>query len=125
MYDARLTVTDSTGRTGVATAVVTVGNTRPVVEIELPPNGAFFEFGDSVRVKVNVTDPEDGAIDCSKVRSTTSSATTRTATRSAPAPAATSSCRPCRTRATTPRPNIFGVINASYTDERRERRAQR
>ena len=66
VYDARLTVTDSTGRTGVATAVVTVGNTRPVVEIELPPNGAFFEFGDSVRVKVNVTDPEDGAIDCSR-----------------------------------------------------------
>ena len=67
MYDARLTVTDATGRTGVATAVVTVGNTRPVVEIETPPNGAFFEFGDSVRVKVNVTDPEDGTIDCTKV----------------------------------------------------------
>ena len=67
VYDARLTVTDETGRTGVATAVVTVGNTRPTVEIELPPNGGFFEFGDSVRVKVNVTDPEDGEIDCSKV----------------------------------------------------------
>ena len=39
VYDARLTVTDATGRTGVATAVVTVGNTRPTVEIELPPNG--------------------------------------------------------------------------------------
>ncbi|MDZ5661737.1 ThuA domain-containing protein [Nocardioides sp. S-58] len=67
VYDARLTVTDETGRTGVATAVVTVGNTRPTVEIELPPDGGFFEFGDSVRVKVTVTDPEDGTVDCSKV----------------------------------------------------------
>ena len=126
VYDARLTVTDSTGRTGVATAVVTVGNTRPVVEIELPPNGGFFEFGDSVRVKVNVTDPEDGEIDCSKVedrlhprpRLARPPAQLR-------APAATSSCRPCRTRATTPRPNIFGVINASYTDEGAGRRPRR
>ncbi|MCP3424288.1 ThuA domain-containing protein [Nocardioides pinisoli] len=117
VYDARLTVTDSTGRTGVATAVVTVGNTRPVVEIELPPNGAFFEFGDSVRVKVNVTDPEDGEVDCSKVEidyilghdSHGHPLSSRTG---------------CDVVLPTVRDeghdasaDIFGVINASYTDE--------
>lgn len=67
-YDARLTVTDTTGRTGTSTVVVTVGNTRPTVDVELPPDGGLFEFGDSVRVKVAVTDPEDGEIDCSLVQ---------------------------------------------------------
>ncbi|HEX5917494.1 MAG TPA: ThuA domain-containing protein, partial [Nocardioides sp.] len=117
VYDARLTVTDSTDRTGVATAVVTVGNTRPVVEIEMPPNGGFFEFGDSVRVQVNVTDPEDGEIDCSKVEidyilghdSHGHPLSSRTG---------------CDVVLPTVKDeghdasaDIFGVINASYTDE--------
>ncbi|NPC44116.1 ThuA domain-containing protein [Nocardioides sp. zg-1230] len=117
VYDARLTVTDTTARTGVATAVVTVGNTRPSVEIELPPNGGFFEFGDSVRVKVNVTDPEDGEIDCTKVEidyilghdSHGHPLSSRTG---------------CDVVLPTVRDeghdasaDIFGVINASYTDE--------
>ncbi|MEO9326258.1 ThuA domain-containing protein [Nocardioides sp. C4-1] len=116
VYDARLTVTDTTGRTGTATAVVTVGNTRPTVDIELPPNGGFFEFGDSVRVKVNVTDPEDGTIDCTKVEidyvlghdSHGHPLSSRTG---------------CDVTLPTVRDeghdasaNIFGVINASYTD---------
>ncbi|UMG94681.1 PKD domain-containing protein [Nocardioides sp. TF02-7] len=67
-YDARLTVTDTTGRTGNATVVVTVGNTRPTVEIQTPPDGGFFEFGDTVHVTVNVTDPEEQEIDCTDVR---------------------------------------------------------
>jgi PKD repeat protein/type 1 glutamine amidotransferase len=116
VYDARLTVTDSTGRTGVATAVVTVGNTRPVVEIELPPNGAFFEFGDSVRVKVNVTDPEDGAIDCSKVKidyvlghdSHGHPLSSRTGC-DVVLPTVQDEGHDASA-------NIFGVINASYTD---------
>jgi PKD repeat protein/glucose/arabinose dehydrogenase len=71
-YTARLTVTDTTGKTGTATVPIAVGNTRPQVQIELPPNGGFFEYGDPVRFKVTVTDPEDGTIDCTKVRVDTS-----------------------------------------------------
>ena len=117
VYDARLTVTDETGRTGVATAVVTVGNTRPTVEIELPPNGGFFEFGDSVRVKVNVTDPEDGEIDCSKVEvdyilghdSHGHPLSSRTGCDIVLPTVADGGHDPSA--------DIFGVINASYTDE--------
>ena len=117
VYDARLTVTDETGRTGVATAVVTVGNTRPTVEIELPPNGGFFEFGDSVRVKVNVTDPEDGEIDCSKVEidyilghdSHGHPLSSRTGCDVVLPTVADGGHDPSA--------DIFGVINASYTDE--------
>ncbi|GAA0490439.1 glycosyl hydrolase [Paractinoplanes deccanensis] len=66
-YSARLTVTDSTGRTAVATRTITVGNTAPVVEVVTPANGSFFNWGDTVPFEVRVTDPEDGAVDCSKV----------------------------------------------------------
>ncbi|WP_210437764.1 ThuA domain-containing protein [Nocardioides xinjiangensis] len=117
VYDARLTVTDSTGRTGVATAVVTVGNTRPSVEIELPPNGGFFEFGDSVRVKVNVSDPEDGTIDCDRVEidyvlghdSHGHPLSSRTGC-DVVLPTVQDEGHDASA-------NIFGVINASYTDE--------
>ncbi len=47
---------------------ITVGNTRPTVTLDLPPNGGFFEFGDQVQYKVTVTDPEDGTIDCDDVK---------------------------------------------------------
>ncbi|MCM3661082.1 DUF1349 domain-containing protein [Georgenia satyanarayanai] len=33
----------------------------------MPPNGGFFTFGDVVRYKIKVTDPEDGDIDCEDV----------------------------------------------------------
>ena len=71
-YTARLTVTDTTGKTGTATVPISVGNTRPQVRIELPANGGFFDYGDPVRFRVTVTDPEDGTIDCAKVRVDTS-----------------------------------------------------
>src|SRR5690606_36295288 len=66
-YSARLAVTDTSGLTGSASVVVTVGNTAPTVTIQTPVNGGFFGFGDSVPFQVTVTDPEDGEIDCSKV----------------------------------------------------------
>ncbi|WP_199430141.1 ThuA domain-containing protein [Qaidamihabitans albus] len=66
-YSAKLSVTDSTGLTGSASVVVTVGNTEPTVTLETPVDGGFFGFGDKVPFKVTVTDPEDGQIDCSKV----------------------------------------------------------
>ena len=63
VYDARLTVTDPEGKTGTATVPITVGNTRPTVEFDLPPNGSFFDFGDELAWDVEVSDPEDGTID--------------------------------------------------------------
>jgi type 1 glutamine amidotransferase len=69
-YTAKLTVTDSSGRSGIATTTITVGNTPPTVTVTTPASGGFFSFGDRVPWTVNVTDPEDGAIDCSQVEVT-------------------------------------------------------
>ncbi|WP_019816234.1 ThuA domain-containing protein [Saccharomonospora saliphila] len=68
-FTARLTVTSTAehGLTGVATTDVTVGNTRPTVELVLPPDGGMFSFGDTIPYVVRVSDPEDGRIDCSTV----------------------------------------------------------
>ncbi|GAA1018747.1 glycosyl hydrolase [Acrocarpospora pleiomorpha] len=66
-YQAVLTVTDPTGRTGSASVTVTVGNTAPQVEFVTPPDGGFIGEGDTVRYQVAVTDAEDQEIDCSRV----------------------------------------------------------
>ncbi|WP_336922139.1 ThuA domain-containing protein [Aquipuribacter sp. SD81] len=58
-YDARLTVTDPAGKTGTVTTPITVGNTQPDVQIEGPPDGAFFDFGATLEWQVSVTDAED------------------------------------------------------------------
>ncbi|WP_328854436.1 ThuA domain-containing protein [Microbispora hainanensis] len=67
-YNVVLTVTNTDGKTATASVVINAGNTRPTVTVDLPPNGAFFDFGDQVKFKVTVTDPEDGTIDCDKVQ---------------------------------------------------------
>jgi glucose/arabinose dehydrogenase/PKD repeat protein len=65
-----LTVTDPGGRTGNASVVVTVGNTAPSVTLSTPVNGTTFNFGDTVPYTITVSDPEDGTIDCTKVKLT-------------------------------------------------------
>lgn len=65
-----LTVTDPEGLTGTASLVVTAGNTAPAVTLTTPADGGLFSFGDSVPFTVTVTDPEDGTVDCSKVKVT-------------------------------------------------------
>ncbi|WP_436759233.1 ThuA domain-containing protein [Streptosporangium sp. V21-05] len=67
-YSAVLTVSNADGLSGTANLPITAGNTRPVVTFELPPNGAFFEFGDQVNYKIAVTDAEDGTVDCDDVK---------------------------------------------------------
>ncbi|MFB7530240.1 ThuA domain-containing protein [Streptomyces sp. NPDC056178] len=115
-YTATVTAKDPTGRTASASVHVTVGNTAPKVELKLPGDGQLFTFGDDVPFKVTVTDPEDGTIDCSKVEvrfvlghdshghpiTTVNgcSGTIKTAVDGGHDPNA----------------NIFGVIDASYTD---------
>ncbi|ETK33557.1 ThuA domain-containing protein [Microbispora sp. ATCC PTA-5024] len=67
-YSVVLTVKNADGKTATASVSISAGNTRPTVTVNVPPNGAFFEFGDQVKFKVTVTDPEDGTIDCDKVQ---------------------------------------------------------
>lgn len=66
-YNATLTVTDPTGKTATAQVTMNVGNTKPKVRFALPVDGGFFDAGDDIRFKVDVTDAEDAAIDCSRV----------------------------------------------------------
>ena len=71
-YLARLTVEDSAGLTATTNTTITVGNSRPVVQVGLPPDGGFFAWGDSLRYDISVTDvedgsTEDGSIDCADV----------------------------------------------------------
>ncbi|MDQ3789269.1 MAG: ThuA domain-containing protein, partial [Actinomycetota bacterium] len=47
-YTAHLAVTDETGLTGAASVVITAGNTAPTVKLDLPVNGGFFGYGDTV-----------------------------------------------------------------------------
>ncbi len=67
-YTATLTVRDSTGKTATASMRITVGNTAPTVTVNLPQHGQLFSFGDAVPFRITVTDPEDGAIDCNRVK---------------------------------------------------------
>lgn len=67
VFTARLTVTDSDGRTAVSNRTITAGNTAPTITVEAPLDGGFFDFGDTIRYKVTVTDPEDGTVDCNDV----------------------------------------------------------
>src|SRR5690606_13064108 len=69
---ARLTVTDSTGRTGIRNVPITVGNTAPVVEMVRPLDGQVFTFGDPIPFQLDISDAEDGTaedggIDCGTV----------------------------------------------------------
>ncbi|MGW4945036.1 PQQ-dependent sugar dehydrogenase [Actinoplanes sp. NPDC004185] len=65
-----LTVTDPAGRTGSATVTITVGNTAPTVTLSTPVDGSLFAFGDSVPYTITVSDPEDGTVDCDRVKLT-------------------------------------------------------
>ncbi|MFY1670036.1 ThuA domain-containing protein [Plantactinospora sp. WMMB334] len=65
-FTARLTVSSARGLSSVATAQITVGNTRPAVTLSVP-DGGFFDFGDQIPYAVTVTDPEEGTVDCARV----------------------------------------------------------
>ncbi|GAA4837402.1 ThuA domain-containing protein [Kitasatospora terrestris] len=66
-YNATLTVTDSGGKTAALSVPVTVGNTRPTLTFTEPALGSFAAVGDYVNYTLTGSDPEDGALDCSKV----------------------------------------------------------
>lgn len=115
-YTATLTVKDPTGRTASASVQVVVGNTAPKVTLELPAEGALFDFGDEIPFKVTVTDPEDGTVDCSKVKVTYILGHD---SHGHPVTSANGCSGTIKTSADgghDPNANIFGVIDAEYTD---------
>ncbi|MER5945777.1 carbohydrate-binding protein [Streptomyces sp. NPDC001904] len=111
-----LTVRDPEGLTGTASLVVTSGNTAPTVTLQTPGDGALFSFGDTVPFRVAVSDPEDGTVDCSKVKVTyllghdehrhqITQATGCTGSIAVPTDGEHDSAA-----------NIYGVFDAEYTD---------
>ncbi|CAL9393338.1 lectin [Streptomyces sp. enrichment culture] len=115
-YTATLTVTDPTGKSGSASVLVTVGNTAPKVTLVAPLDGAIHDFGDAIPFEVTVTDPEDGSIDCSRVKVTF---IVGHDSHGHPQTSATGCSGTLRTLADgehDPNANIFGVLDAEYTD---------
>jgi len=114
-YVARLTVTDSSGKSTSANTTITVGNTSPDVTVTVPVDGGLFAFGDTIPFEVEVTDPEDGPIDCSRVQVTFVLGHDEHGHAEDSKPGCTG------TLETDPADvdhggNVFGVISASYTD---------
>ncbi|UYQ66178.1 PQQ-dependent sugar dehydrogenase [Streptomyces peucetius] len=116
-YTAELTVSDGTGRTAIASVQITVGNTEPTVRLELPADGSIIDPGAAVPFRVTVTDPEDGAIDCSRV---TVTFIIGHDSHGHPQTSATGCSGTVQTIADgehDPNANIFGVWDAEYTDK--------
>ncbi|WP_286308143.1 PQQ-dependent sugar dehydrogenase [Agromyces mangrovi Wang et al. 2018] len=59
-YTVRLRVTDPSGRTGITSSAITVGNVAPTLTADAPANGGFFNWGDAVPYAFSTNDPEDG-----------------------------------------------------------------
>jgi PKD repeat protein len=114
-YTARLTVTDSSGKTGFASTVVTVGNTAPTVTLTVPVEGGTFAFGDTIPFSVTVIDPEDGVIDCSEVE-VTFVLGHDTHGHAASETTVCTGVLPTSEEDASHGGNVFGVVNASYTD---------
>nr|WP_206314588.1 PQQ-dependent sugar dehydrogenase [Streptomyces coryli] len=115
-YTATLTVKDEGDRTGKANVQVIVGNTAPKVEMKLPEDGQLFAFGDSIPFEVTVTDPEDGQIDCSKVKVTYVLGHDSHGHPITSANGCSGSLKTSVDGGHDPAENVFGVINAEYTD---------
>ncbi|WP_449479987.1 lectin [Streptomyces avidinii] len=113
-YTATLKVTDPTGKSATASVRITVGNTAPTVRLELPVTGSIYDFGAAIPFRVTVTDPEDGAVDCSKVKV---NFVVGHDSHGHPQTSATGCSGTLQTLADgehDPNANIFGVIDAEY-----------
>ncbi|WNO71347.1 ThuA domain-containing protein [Streptomyces sp. AM8-1-1] len=115
-YTATVTAKDPTGRTGSASVHIVVGNTAPKVTLELPAEGTLFSFGDEIPFKVTVTDPEDGAIDCAKVKVTYILGHDSHGHPVTSANGCTGTIKTSSDGGHDPNANIFGVFDAEYTD---------
>lgn len=115
-YTATVTARDASGRTGSASVRVVVGNTAPKVTLDLPADGALFGFGDEIPFKVTVTDPEDGTIDCAKVKVTYILGHDSHGHPVTSANGCSGSIKTSADGGHDPNANIFGVLDAEYTD---------
>ncbi|MFY7627212.1 PQQ-dependent sugar dehydrogenase [Streptomyces sp. NY05-11A] len=116
-YTATLTAADGTGRTGSASVQIVVGNTAPKVVLETPKDGQLFSFGDAIPFKVKVTDPEDGtAIDCAKVEVTFVLGHDSHGHPVTSAKGCTGTLQTSADGGHDEDANIFGVLDAEYTD---------
>jgi len=114
-YTARLTVYDSSGQSASANTTITVGNTAPTVSVDAPVEGGLFAFGESIPFSVTVTDPEDGAVDCSRVEVTFVLGHDE----HGHAEETVHGCQgvlPTYAEDVSHGGNVFGVVSASYTD---------
>ncbi|MFT5470652.1 MAG: cytochrome c [Verrucomicrobiales bacterium] len=57
-YEVRLVVRDSNGAEDIATQTIHVGNSRPEVRFESPAHGSFFDWGESIGYKIDVSDAD-------------------------------------------------------------------
>jgi glucose/arabinose dehydrogenase/PKD repeat protein len=116
-YTATLTAKDPSGRTGSASVQIVVGNTAPKVTLELPRDGQLFSFGDAIPFKVRVSDPEDGrTIDCAKVKVTFVLGHDSHGHPVTSADGCTGTIQTSADGGHDEDANIFGVMDAEYTD---------
>jgi glucose/arabinose dehydrogenase/PKD repeat protein len=68
VYPVTLTVTDTEGISARAGVTIVVGNTAPVVDLQNPVDGGFFDWGDEGPFGIHVVDLEDGQdVNCDDV----------------------------------------------------------
>ncbi|UJW29845.1 PQQ-dependent sugar dehydrogenase [Saccharothrix sp. AJ9571] len=115
-YTATLTVRDSTGKTATASVQITVGNTAPTVRINLPQDGQLFNFGDAVPFQITVNDPEDGAIDCGRVKISYILGHDSHGHKLTEATGCSGTVQTPTDGEHDPNANIYGVWDAEYTD---------
>ncbi|MGW4086398.1 lectin [Streptomyces sp. NPDC004822] len=116
-YTATLKVTDSSGKSATASVQITVGNTAPTVRIDTPADGQIHDFGAAIPFKVTVTDPEDGTIDCSRVKVTFIIGHDSHGHPQTSATGCTGTLQTLADGEHDPNANIFGVVDAEYTDK--------
>jgi glucose/arabinose dehydrogenase/PKD repeat protein len=66
-YTVRLRVTDADGATGIASIVVTPGNSPPTPRILAPAAGTQWRVNDVIAFSGSATDPEDGTLPASSL----------------------------------------------------------
>ncbi|MEU6533634.1 PQQ-dependent sugar dehydrogenase, partial [Streptomyces sp. NPDC046928] len=116
-YTATLKVTDPGGNSATASVQITVGNTAPTVRIDTPADGQIYDFGAAIPFKVTVTDPEDGTIDCSRVKVTFIIGHDSHGHPQTSATGCTGTLQTLADGEHDPNANIFGVVDAEYTDK--------
>ena len=115
-FNAQLTVTDSSGRTGTANVVITSGNTAPTVRFTGPVHGGMFDFGNNVAYSVNVTDPEDGTVNCGRVITQPALGHDQHAHPLDPVPGCSGTIATRNDGGHGAEANLFYVFDATYTD---------